>query len=232
MSYYSPRVKYLYQQNIIYQQFFHLKLLIYLLSFFTFANTSTINKSNGMDIFSIIWVLWFLSEVFLNILLRSKMPDSQETDKNSIRIIWMTIILSVTSGVFVAIKTNIPIVETNLLKYIGLILIIAGVVVRFTAIRTLGKFFTVNLAINTEHRLIDTGFYKYIRHPSYTGSLLSFLGLGLYLNNWFSLPVILIPIIGVFIFRINIEEKLLIQQPGLNYSEYMNRTKRLIPFVY
>jgi protein-S-isoprenylcysteine O-methyltransferase Ste14 len=185
-----------------------------------------------MDIFSIIWVLWFLSEVFLNILLRSKMPDSQETDKNSIRIIWMTIILSVTAGVFIAIKTNIPIIETNLLKYIGLILIIAGVVVRFTAIRTLGKFFTVNLAIDSEHRLIDTGFYKYIRHPSYTGSLLSFLGLAVYLNNWISLPVILIPIIGVFIFRINIEEKLLIQQPGLNYSEYMNRTKRLIPFVY
>jgi protein-S-isoprenylcysteine O-methyltransferase Ste14 len=203
-----------------------------LMSFHKFANTATNNKSNGMDIFSIIWILWFLSEVGLNILLRSKMPDSQETDKNSIRIIWITIILSVTAGVFAAIKTNIPLVETNLLKYIGLILIIAGVVVRFTAIRTLGKFFTVNLAINNEHRLIDKGFYKYIRHPSYTGSLLSFLGLAVYFNNWICIPVILVPIITVFIFRINIEEKLLIQQPGLNYSEYIKRTKRLIPFVY
>lgn len=203
-----------------------------MMSFHKFANTATNNKSNGMDIFSIIWILWFLSEVGLNILLRSKMPDSQETDKNSIRIIWITIILSVTAGVFAAIKTNIPLVETNLLKYIGLILIIAGVVVRFTAIRTLGKFFTVNLAIDSEHRLIDTGLYKYIRHPSYTGSLLSFLGLAVYFNNWICLPVILVPIITVFIFRINIEEKLLIQQPGLNYSEYIKRTKRLIPFVY
>jgi protein-S-isoprenylcysteine O-methyltransferase Ste14 len=202
------------------------------MSFHKFANTATNNKSNGMDIFSIIWILWFLSEVGLNILLRSKMPNSQETDKNSIRIIWITIILSVTAGVFAAIKTNIPLVETNLLKYIGLILIIAGVVVRFTAIRTLGKFFTVNLAIDSEHRLIDTGLYKYIRHPSYTGSLLSFLGLAVYFNNWICLPVILVPIITVFIFRINIEEKLLIQQPGLNYSEYIKRTKRLIPFVY
>lgn len=185
-----------------------------------------------MDIFSIIWVLWFLSEVGLNILLRSKMPDSQETDKNSIRIIWITIILSVTAGVFIALNTNLPIVESIVFKYSGLILIIAGVVVRFTAIRTLGKFFTVNLAIDNEHRLIDKGFYKYIRHPSYTGSLISFLGLAVYLNNWISLPVILTPIISVFIFRINIEEKLLMQQPGLNYGEYINRTKRLIPFVY
>lgn len=202
------------------------------MSFHKFANTATNNKSNGMDIFSIIWVLWFLSEVGLNILLRSKMPDSQETDKNSIRIIWITIILSVTAGVFIAINTNLPIVESIVFKYAGLILIIAGVVVRFTAIRTLGKFFTVNLAIDNEHRLIDKGFYKYIRHPSYTGSLISFLGLAVYLNNWISLPVILTPIISVFIFRINIEEKLLMQQPGLNYGEYINRTKRLIPFVY
>lgn len=185
-----------------------------------------------MDIFSIIWILWFLSEVGLNILYRSKMPDSRETDKNSIRIIWITIILSVTAGVFVAINTNVPIAVTNLPKYIGLILIIAGVVVRLAAIRTLGKFFTVNLAIDSEHRLIETGFYKYIRHPSYTGSLLSFLGLAVYFNNWICLPVILIPVISVFIFRINIEEKLLEQQPGLNYGEYIKHTKRLIPFVY
>ena len=185
-----------------------------------------------MDIFSIIWIIWFLSEVGFNILYRSKMPDAKQTDKNSFRIIWATIYIAVTAAILVTLFVNVPIVETNLLKYVGLILIIAGVVVRFTAIRTLGKFFTVNLAIDSEHRLIDTGFYKYIRHPSYTGSILSFLGLAAYLNNWISLPVILIPIISAFIFRINIEEKLLMKQPGLNYGEYIKRTKRLIPFVY
>lgn len=185
-----------------------------------------------MDIFSIIWIVWFTSEIGLNILYRSKMPGSSENDKNSFRIIWGTIILSVAAGILVAVNLNMPILPNNFLKYAGLFLTIAGVIVRLIAIRTLGKFFTVNLAIDTEHRLIDTGFYKYIRHPSYSGSLISFLGLALYFNNWICLAVILIPIISAFIFRINIEEKLLMKQPELNYTEYIKRTKRLIPFVY
>jgi protein-S-isoprenylcysteine O-methyltransferase Ste14 len=185
-----------------------------------------------VDFFSLIWIFWFLSEVTLNIMHRSKMPNAKQSDKNSFRIIWATIYVTVTAAILVTLFVNVPIVETNLLKYVGLVLILAGVAVRLVAVRTLGKFFTVNLAIDTEHRLIETGLYKYIRHPSYTGSLLSFLGLGLYLNNWFSLAVILVPIVSVFIYRIRIEEQLLLQQPTLNYAGYIKRTERLIPFVY
>jgi protein-S-isoprenylcysteine O-methyltransferase Ste14 len=104
--------------------------------------------------------------------------------------------------------------------------------IRFAAIRTLGKFFTVDLAIKNDHRLIKNGLYKYIRHPSYTGSLLSFLGLGFSLNNWISLIVIFIPVLISFIYRIHIEEKLLIAQIGLAYTDYMKQTKRLIPLIY
>jgi len=177
-------------------------------------------------------ILWLLSEIVLNLLNRSKMPDAKQLDKNSITIIWATIIMAITASVFVAIFINVPILENNLLKYAGLALIIAGVIIRLVAIRTLGRFFTVNLAIDTEHRLIDTGLYKYIRHPSYSGSLLSFLGLALHFNNWICLAVILVPMVSVFIYRINIEERLLLQQPGLHYNDYCKRTKRLIPFVY
>ncbi len=54
------------------------------------------------------------------------------------------------------------------------------------------KHFTVNVAINNDHQLIQTDLYKYIRHPDYTGSLLFFLGLGLALMNWLSLLIIFI----------------------------------------
>jgi protein-S-isoprenylcysteine O-methyltransferase Ste14 len=185
-----------------------------------------------MNIFTLILVLWPLSEIVLNIMNRSKMPDAKQADKKSLGIIWSTIIVAITVAVFVAIYKNVPILETNLLKYIGMVLVVAGVIVRLVAIRTLGKFFTVNLAIDTEHRLINTGLYKYIRHPSYTGSLLSFLGLGLYFNNWICLFVIMIPVSSAFIYRIYTEEKLLLRQPGLKYDEYMQNTKRLIPFIY
>ena len=185
-----------------------------------------------MILFTVIWVLWFLSEVGLNIMLRSKMPDAKQADKKSLSIIWAAIFLSITAAVLFAIFINVPIFDSNLLKYAGLVLVISGVVVRLAAIRTLGRFFTVNLAIDNEHRLVETGLYKYIRHPSYTGSLLSFLGLSLYFNNWICLFVIMVPVCSAFIYRINTEEKLLLRQPGLKYDDYMKRTKRMIPFIF
>jgi len=183
-------------------------------------------------IFEIIWICWLLSEIFLNRLLRSKIANSKELDKNSLNLIWIAIITSITSGVLIAIYWDVTIINTNLLLYLGSTFIIAGMIIRFIAIRTLGKFFTVNLAVHGNHRLIKTGLYKNIRHPSYTGSLLSFVGFGLSLNNWISLIIIIIPVLITFINRINIEERLLLKQFGSEYSEYKKSTKRLIPVIY
>nr|WP_312902037.1 isoprenylcysteine carboxylmethyltransferase family protein [Chryseobacterium taichungense] len=71
-----------------------------------------------------------------------------------------------------------------------------------------------------------------IRHPSYAFSLVTSLGLGLYLNNWLSLLLaFIIPFIA-FSYRITIEERTLIEQFGDEYLEYRKKTKKLIPFVY
>ena len=183
-------------------------------------------------IFEIIWICWLLSEIFLNRLLRSKTTNSNELDKNSLNLIWVAIIASMTLGIISASYWTAPMVNTNVLLYFGSALIVVGMIIRFIAIRTLGKFFTVNLALHGDHTLIKAGLYKYIRHPSYSGSLLSFLGFGLSLNNWLSLMIIIVPILITFINRINIEEKLLENQFGTEYSDYKKKTERLIPFLY
>src|SRR5271157_5699811 len=97
-------------------------------------------------IFEIIWISWLLSEIFLNRLLRSKKTNARELDKNSLNLIWIAIIVSMTSGVLIAVYWALPIIKTNLLLYLGSALIVLGMLIRFIAIRTLGKFFTVNLA--------------------------------------------------------------------------------------
>ena len=173
-----------------------------------------------------------MSEIFLNRLLRSKNTNSKELDKNSLNLIWVAIIASMTLGIISASYWTAPMVNTNVLLYFGSALIVVGMIIRFIAIRTLGKFFTVNLALHGDHTLIKAGLYKYIRHPSYSGSLLSFLGFGLSLNNWLSLMIIIVPILITFINRINIEEKLLENQFGTEYSDYKKKTERLIPFLY
>ena len=170
-----------------------------------------------------------MSEIFLNRLLRSKTTNSKELDKNSLNLIWVAIIASMTLGIISASYWAAPMVNTNVLLYFGSALIVVGMIIRFIAIRTLGKFFTVNLALHGDHTLIKAGLYKYIRHPSYSGSLLSFLGFGLSLNNWLSLMIIIVPILITFINRINIEEKLLENQFG---TDYKKKTERLIPFLY
>jgi protein-S-isoprenylcysteine O-methyltransferase len=96
----------------------------------------------------------------------------------------------------------------------------------------LGRFFTVNVAIAADHRLIDSGPYRFIRHPSYAGALMAFLGLGLTIGNWVSLGLLLAPTLMVFQRRMDVEESALIQAFGTRYQDYMRRTKRLLPGIY
>ena len=103
---------------------------------------------------------------------------------------------------------------------------------RWYAIFYLGRLFTVNVAIAADHTLIDSGPYRTIRHPSYTGALLVFLGLGISFGNWLSLIIVVVPTSLAFMQRIAIEEAALARALGDSYLRYMARTKRLIPGVY
>jgi protein-S-isoprenylcysteine O-methyltransferase Ste14 len=185
-----------------------------------------------MVIFIIIWASWLISEIILSRFFRARSTNTKGWDKSSLTIMWVTICISIYLGVIMMRFTHFAISRSYLIAYLGLILIISGIAIRIAAIRTLGSFFTVNLAIHNDHQLITNGLYKSIRHPSYTGSLLSFIGLGVTFNNWLSLAVIVIPIIVSFIYRINVEEQLMLKQFGSEYIAYKKNTKRLIPLIY
>lgn len=177
--------------------------------------------------------LWLISEVVLAIAKRSHAEDTAGLDKQSLKILWATIIISILVGVTFGVK---GIGFMNLGGYwvvlLGLFLIMAGLAIRWIAILTLGKFFTVDINVAKDHRIIDSGIYKFVRHPAYTGSLLSFLGLGLSFSNWLSVLVIFIPITAAFIYRIKLEEKALMHSLGDEYINYAKSTKRLIPKIY
>lgn len=186
-----------------------------------------------MDYFStIVYACWLLSEILLNRMLRSGSTDKQGADKNSIRVIWVTLILAVSAGSILAGTTPFPIGNYAPVHLAGLLVIVAGMIIRFIAVRSLGKMFTVDVTIRRDHALHTKGMYKYLRHPSYAGSLVSFTGMGMALNNWLSMTVIVIPVFISFIFRVNIEEKVLQEQFGDEYRAYMKRSKRFFPFIY
>jgi protein-S-isoprenylcysteine O-methyltransferase Ste14 len=185
-----------------------------------------------MLIFYTVYGLWISSEVLLNRLMRSGSADKKKTDNHTEIYLWLTIVGSTMACVFLSKQFPMPIISSIYFNYFGLAVIVIGMLIRLMAIKQLGRFFTVDVTIRKDHQLMQSGFYKYLRHPSYTGSILSFIGFGLSWNNWLGLVVVFVPIVLVFIYRINIEEKVLTQQFGPLYSDYMSRSKRLLPFVY
>jgi protein-S-isoprenylcysteine O-methyltransferase len=116
--------------------------------------------------------------------------------------------------------------------YIGLALIACGALLRWWSIATLGRFFTVNVAIRTGHSVVTSGPYRLLRHPSYTGILMVFLGMGLCMGNTVSIAIIMLSTIVALLYRMRIEENLLLSGLGEEYRAYMSRTKRLIPGLY
>ena len=95
----------------------------------------------------------------------------------------------------------------------------------------MGRFFSKRLNLIEGHKLVTHGVYKYVRHPSYTGSILLWLGFTLLLNSILGFAAML-PLVILILIRIPFEEKMLINRFSLHYIEYVKRTKKLIPYIY
>ena len=177
---------------------------------------------------------YMLSEMLLAVVRRSRRSDARSADRGSLALLWVVIIISIALAYSLAYSAPAADMRADPrpLRSVGLIVFLAGLALRWYAIIYLGRFFTVNVAIAADHRLIDTGPYRYVRHPSYSGALLAFLGLGLCIANWLSLACALIPTFFAFLWRIRVEEAALSAGLGDAYREYMHHTRRLIPAIY
>ena len=114
----------------------------------------------------------------------------------------------------------------------GFCIYVLGFILRFYSIFYLGRFFTTIVTIAGDHKVVDSGPYRYIRHPSYTGLFMLYLGICLCIGNWATTLIMIIPIFCAFLYRMKVEEGALYEALGQPYADYMKRTKRLIPFVY
>ena len=182
-------------------------------------------------------IVWIISEILIGILRNKKGNPSNQYRNKSTSALYIVTFLSICFAI--SFSQKCPIYGIGLIKsvqsyvyYLAVILIAGGILVRSIAILTLKQQFSVNLTIIDNHKLIDNGIYHYLRHPSYSGALLSFLGLSITFLNWLSLIIVFFPILAVYIYRINIEEKMLISYFGNEYISYQHKTKRIMPYIY
>ena len=120
----------------------------------------------------------------------------------------------------------------SFVSVIGIFIITAGIAIRLAAVMTLKRAFTLNVQTTSEQRLITAGIYHKIRHPAYSGSILSLSGVALSFRNVLSVIVVIICCLICYGVRIKAEEKALQMQFGSDYSDYKKSTYRLIPYIF
>jgi protein-S-isoprenylcysteine O-methyltransferase len=114
-------------------------------------------------------------------------------------------------------------------QYLGLSLMLGGLVLRQWAILVLGRHFSTTVSLEADHRLVQHGPYRFLRHPAYTGSFMTMVGLQVALGNLGSTVLVIIILLGALMYRIKIEEEHLLTTFGEQYQRYMRRTWRLWP---
>ena len=185
----------------------------------------------NQNIASVIGLLFGASEMLLAIAKRRGQRDAA-ADAGSLRLIWIVVGASIEAEFFIARAfPQATFRDVDLARVIGIVIFILGAALRWYAIFYLGRYFTIDLRVAEHQHVVDTGPYRFIRHPSYTGAFLQFLGLALCIGNAWSM-LMLVPVVLVFSYRIRVEELALERGLGEAYASYRRRTKRLIPFVY
>lgn len=176
---------------------------------------------------------WWLAMETIGSRIKRSADNSKARDKGSLTLI--KLLLCVALRFDFALSFLLPqaaiVWKRSLLFWIGIILMIVGPGLRLYSMSVLGRFFTYDVALHADQTVVETGPYRFIRHPSYTGGLLTLLGVALALGNWAGLARLFGLMVIAYTYRIHAEETALMDVMGESYEEDKRRTKRLIPFV-
>jgi protein-S-isoprenylcysteine O-methyltransferase Ste14 len=155
-------------------------------------------------------------------------------DEGSSRLLWGSSIVGLLGMLLAPILNTYGMfsVEWLAIAWVGIGLMVAGLCLRYWAAQEIGTFYTRTLQVLPEHRVIDTGPYRLIRHPGYLGTSLLAWGAGLALQNGLILLVVIVTDVVAKYYRIRVEENMLSKFLEDKYREYIDRTFKLIPFIY
>jgi len=188
-----------------------------------------------MGLFGIILIvvsgIWVAGEIVLAFSTLARRSGRASADRGTLVLLWVTIIIALNAASFLTFTGRGWGPFPAAVAWVGLGLIVAGLALRVWAVATMGKSFTSQVAAAPGQVVVSRGPFRLIRHPSYAGSLLSFLGLGFAFGNALAVIIIFVPVTLAFLRRIAVEEKHLKAALGEPYDAYCRRTKRLLPGI-
>lgn len=183
---------------------------------------------------------WLFSAVFLwaylpefRLVARSRPKQGEKSDRGSMQIIMLAGWLGSLAAFMVAGIGRFAITRATKEWFVaGLAILVSGRLLRMHCWRMLGQYFTGDVKVSSDQPVVELGVYRWVRHPSYTGGILMYLGTGIALTNWLSALIIVVSGAAAYGYRVHVEEQALQANLGRRYLEYMRRTKRFVPFVY
>jgi protein-S-isoprenylcysteine O-methyltransferase Ste14 len=187
-----------------------------------------------------LFVIWCVGEIVIGLTsLRNRSRGvSEGADRFSHFIVWFSTLPPICFAILIRAGSIFPNGFGGFstlfapLGYLGCFAMAFGMTIRLVAVATLKSQFTLTVSIVEGHELVETGIYGVIRHPAYLGHLASLLGMGSVSGNWVSLTVLVVLPLAATLYRIHVEERLLLRHFGPAYREYISRTKRLLPGIW
>jgi len=188
----------------------------------------------------VLFTLWCANEIAIGLLsLRNQSRSlSNRADRYSFFIVWFSTVppiglaILIREGLIFANRFGSLAALYPWLGYVGCFELALGISIRIVAVVTMGRQFTTKVAILDQHEIVDTGMYGIIRHPAYLGHLASLWGIGLLSENWVSLAVLVVLPLAAILYRIHVEERVLLCYFGAAYQAYARRTNRLLPGIW
>ena len=152
--------------------------------------------------------LYGFFEVFMNLRQRKNSNVTASNDKNSLRLLYGLI----TVGYFLSFAIGATklgrIYYWNTFFGVGMSLVVIGLMIRIHSILTLRQFFTYSVAKVENHEIIETGLYKFVRHPGYLGQIIIFMGISISISNWLSIFAMMLSITLAYLYRIKSRGKI------------------------
>jgi protein-S-isoprenylcysteine O-methyltransferase Ste14 len=184
-------------------------------------------------IFWIAYILWIVPEIIISTR-RAPRLSSKSGDRGSLLVVMLLLWIGIAADFALCFQLPQAAIRSGRVPifFVGIGLMFAGMALRLYSVSLLGRYFTFEVAVHTDQPVIEVGPYRYIRHPSYAGALITITGLGLALGNWAGLIALLGCMAIAYAYRIPIEEAALLAALGEPYEKYIRRTYRLIPFIF